>query len=94
MFERHSVVQIKKGVRLLGQKDFGVHWKMVHTSFTKILQPKSHTQSPFTSQDETTMHLLMKGEKINVFWVVIDSILEKVKNFNLSTFAAQDRQRE
>ena len=45
-------------------------------------------------QDEISLYLLMKGETVNFAWVVIDWIFEKVKNFNLSTFALKGRQIE
>ena len=39
--EQHGVVKVEE--KHLDQNDLGVHWKMVHLSFTKIIQPKSHT---------------------------------------------------
>ena len=40
------------------------------------------------------MYLWMKGETINFSWVVIDWMLEKVKNFNLPMFSSKDKQTE
>ena len=58
MFEHNKVVEV--GAKLLDQIDFGMEWKMVHLAFTKCLQPKLHTQSPSTGQEEVMMYLLMQ----------------------------------
>ena len=94
MLKNHGVVQFEEGVKNLDQNDFGIRWKLVHMAFNKFLQPKSHTRSPFTMQDEISMYLLIKGETVNFTWVLIDWIVKKVKKFNLPMFSSKEKQRE
>ena len=91
MLDKAAVVEVQ--AKLLDHNDLGVFWKMVHLSLTRTLQPKQHTQAPFTNQDMIHTYLLMNDRRINFASVVIDWLLEKVKNFNLPTFHHQNRER-
>ena len=91
LLEKAGVVAVE--ATLLDQNDLGVFWKMVHLFLTRILQPKQHTQSPFTNQDLIHTYLLMHVRPVNFAYVVIDCILDKVKNFNLPTFSHLSRER-
>ena len=81
LLERVAVVTVE--AKLLDQNNLGIFLKMVHLSFTRILQPKQHTQSPYTNQDLIHTYLLMNRRDVDFAYVVIDRILEKVKIFNL-----------
>ena len=91
MLERAGVVTVEAS--LLDQNDLGVFWKMVDLFLTHILQPKQHTQFPFTNQDLIHTYLLMQERPVNFAYVVIDCLLDKVNNFNLPTFSHLSRER-
>ena len=80
LLERAGVVTVEAA--LLDRNDLRVFWKIVHLFFTCIFQPKQHTQFPFTNQDLIHTYLLMQERQVNFACVVIDYLLDKVKNFN------------
>ena len=63
LLEKAGVVAVE--ATLLDQNDLGVFWKMAHLFLTRILQPKQHTQSPFTNQDPIHTYLLMHDRPVN-----------------------------
>ena len=87
LLERADVVTLE--AKLLDQNYLGVFWKMVHLSFTRILQPKQHTRSPYTNQDLIQTY----GKEVNFAYFLVDWILGEVKIFNLPTLNHLSRER-
>ena len=84
LLEKARVVTVE--ATLLDQNHLGVFWKIVHLFLTRILHPKQHMQFLFTNQDLIHTYLLMNEREVNFVYVIIDYLLDKVKNFNLPTF--------
>ena len=91
LLKQPAVVTVEANV--LDQNDLRVFWKMVHLSFTRILQTKQHIQCPYSNQDLIHTYLLMNEREVNFAYVVVDWLLDKVKNFNLPAFHHLSRER-